>query len=333
MKYTLAQAKKRLEGYVNVCGATSIEDVINDAIQALASLSGWECLRKVIRYSSAGPCFTLPQGSAGLVRVCVNGRPSTLRGQDFRFIQSGPGDLRVPPNGFRLIEQRNVLDLGEFPTFIPLSGSFRLFAYSDKSEEPYLTVKGTDMSGKLVSVRIQMTESPVYDDSTGELVSGVEVGSAEPDPQVFSSIMSVVVGDTARGYVTLYAEDCVSGERFPVSVYHPDVKVPVFRRYSLEGIGPCQPVDILAEVRIDPLALVDPSDVLPFDCIEPIEWMILYNWSMKSGEPDKAAKYQQQAVAWLKSKEVVNNTVQTAVVVNNSMVGSLGGDSVDSWNI
>ena len=86
MQYTLGQAKKRLAASCNAYGQNDLRDLINNAIQALAGMTGWECLRKVLRFSSAGPGFVLPQGCAGLVRACVNGRPTTVRGQDFRFI-------------------------------------------------------------------------------------------------------------------------------------------------------------------------------------------------------------------------------------------------------
>lgn len=331
MKYTFAQAKTRLAGYSGTFGVTNLGDAINSAIQALAGLSGWECLRKVVRYSSAGPCFTLPQGSAGLVRVCVNGRPSSMRGQDFRFIQSGPGDLREPPIGFKPVETRNVIDCGESPLVVEPPCAFRVFAYSDVASSPAITVRGYDESGRVVSCSVSMTASPVYSGST--LVSGTEPDNATSSDTVFRSVLEVTIAAQATGYVELYAEEADTGNRYPIALYHPSVKAPSFRRYSIAGIGPGQPVDILAETRIDPLPLVADSDVLPFDCIEPIEWMINYDWCMKSGEVDKAQKFKAEAMTWLKSKEVVNDTIQTSIVINGRPSGSLGEDSMAAWNI
>lgn len=334
MKYTLAQARSRLAGYGNTFGITNLDDAINAAIQALAGLSGWECLRKVVRYSSVGPCFTLPQGSAGLVRVCVNGRPSTVRGQDFRFLQSGPGDLRDTPVGFSPFELRNVIDLGSSPIVIEPKNPYRLFAYSDAASpttQPNLTVKGYDESGRIIMASIPMLAPPVYTGST--LSSGTEPGSATSSTEVFVSISEVAIAATSTGNITLYIDDVVNGDRFPVALYNTFDKAPSFRRYSLAGVGPTQPVEILAEIRIDPLPLNSPNDVLPFDCIEPIEWMINYDWCMKSGEVEKAQKYKTEAANWLKSKEIVNDTVQTSIVINGQLPGSLGEDSMMAMNI
>ena len=335
MRYTLGQARKRLAGYGNTYGITNLDDAINAAIQALASLSGWECLRKVVRYSSVGPCFTLPQGSAGLVRVCVNGSPSTVRGQDFRFLQSGPGDLRETPVGFSPFEMRNVLDLGESPIAIEPPRPFRLFAFSDAdnpSAQPSLTVKGYDESGRVITVQVPMKAPPTYGPD-GSVISGDDPGTVESSAAVFRSLIEVSIDDAATGYISLYIEDAAGGDRYPVAMYNTFEKAPMFRRYKLSGIAPGKPVEILAEVRIDPLPLLSASDVLPFDCIEPIEWMINYDWCMKSGEVDKAQKFKSEAANWLKSKEIVKDTVQTSIVINGQMPGSNGEDSFAAMNI
>ena len=112
MQYTLGQAIRKLSTTSHAYGADNVADGINDAIQALAGLTGWECLRKVLRIFSAQPSFALPQGCAGLVRACVGGRPVSVRGQDFEFLHSGPGDIRTPPPGFSRIPNANIVDRG-----------------------------------------------------------------------------------------------------------------------------------------------------------------------------------------------------------------------------
>lgn len=323
MRYTFGQAKKRLAGYGHTFGITDLGEAINYAISALAGLSGWECLRKVVRFSSAGPCFALPQGAAGLVRICVNGHPATVRGQDFRFVQSGPGDtIGRPPEGFDWVPIQNVLDDGTSPFVVDPERLFRLVAYSDAEDQPGVTVRGLDPTGRAVREVVPMTS--VY----------TSLSSATPSGTTFACVTDITIDEAATGFVTLYAVDAVSPSvRYFVGLYNPGVKAPVFRKYHLPGIAPGQPVEILAEVRIDPLPLVDDADVLPFDSVEPIEWMMNYDFDMKSGEVDKALKYQQQAVQWLKSREVANDAVQTQFVVNSLVPGSLGEDSMASYNI
>ena len=61
--------------------------------------------------------------------------------------------------------------------------------------------------------------------------------------------------------------------------------------------------------------------------------MINYDWCMKSGEVDKAQKFKSEAANWLKSKEIVKDTVQTSIVINGQMPGSNGEDSFAAINV
>ena len=332
MRYTLAQATRRLQASASAYGVTDVRDAINRAVETLSGMSGWECLRQVLRFASVGPCFTLPQGSAGLVRACVNGRPTTLRGQDFRFIQSGPGDLNSVPPGFARVAPSNILDDGESPVMVEPETPFRIYACSDGSEPaPSITVHGLSVDGREQTVVLPVASAPVYSGSV--LVSGQKPDDVDPDPTIFQTITKVTLNESASEYVTLYAEDADTYERFPLAVYNPTVMAPRFRRYSLAGVRPDQPIDLLVEVRIDPLPLVRPDDQLPFDGISPVEWMIRSDWCMKSGEVDAAQKYVNQAVQWMKAKEVTNDTVQTPIVVNSLFDGSMGEISRDAFNV
>ena len=333
MRYTLDQACERLANYQHAYGVTDVKDAVNSAVQALAGLNGWECLRKVVRFFSACPEFALPQGCAGLVRACVNGKPVTMRGQDFRFLQSGPGDeFYRPSSGFSLVHPKNIESNGYGPLIFVPNGQFRLAAFSDGDNEPAITVKGTDEFGGTVRVALPMQRFPQYG-ADGSLVSGVEPESADYDGTVFSEVSEVVIDKCASKYVTLYAREENSGDVLKVARYHPSVRVPLFKHYHITGLRPGAPVEILAEVRVDPLPLVDDTDVLPFDGIEPIEYMILYAWKMKSSEIDAARKYKEEAANWLKAQEIVNDTVQTSIVFNGTSVGSLGDVSGEAFNI
>jgi hypothetical protein len=332
MRYTLAQAMRRLQQSTHAYGVTDLRDAINRAVETLAGMSGWECLRQVLRFSSAGPCFTLPQGAAGLVRACVNGRPTTIRGQDFRFVQSGPGDLSVVPPGYARVKPSNILDDGDSPVMVEPESPFRLFACSDGTDPaPAITVRGLSPDGRMQTVVLPVASAPLYSGST--LVSGQKPEDVAADPTVLQTLSKVTLSDSASEYVTLYAEDADSYDRFPIAVYNPLVAAPRFRRYSLAGIAPGQPLDLLVEARLDPLPLVRPDDQLPFDGIDPIEWIIRADWCMKSSEVDAAKKYTEQAVQWMKAKEVANDTIQTPIIVNSLFDGSMGEISGDAFNV
>lgn len=328
MRYTLSQACKTIESSSHAFGVTDVKDSINRAIQALSGLAAWECLRKTIRFISAGPEFALPQGSAGLVRVCVNGNPVTLRGQDFRFIHSGPGDAVHPPQGFCKIPMVNVLDLGCKPVMVDICSPSRLFAFSDKEgDDAPVVVRGVDPTGRVVTESI----TPYWYGDPARPETVTDISDAVPTDNVFQIIDEVVIDDCAAGYVTLYAE--TDGHRYPIALYHPDVKAPEFHHYRIRGVPPCKPVEILAETRVDPLPLVRPTDIVPFASLEPIEWMIRYDWCMKAGEVDAASKYQAQAAQWLKAQEITDDTVQTPIIVNSVFERSMGEISEEAYNI
>lgn len=341
MYYTLGQVKDALKGTTNAYTSGDLTRDINRAITGLAGLSGWQCLRRTVRLFSAGPVFALPQGYAGLVRACVNGRPATLRAQDFRFLQSGPGDLRRPPPGFVSVNIRNIMDVGLSPVIYEPTHPFKLVAFTDATSKSSdtkpspISVVGTRPDGRTVRIDVPVYYHAEYD-STGGLIDGsAEIDSAEPADVILSRVENVVVPDDATDYLSLYAINICDPEHpYQIACYNPLIKVPRFRRYEIGGLPLVAPVEILAETRIDPIPLVHDSDVIPFESpIEPIEWMLRADWQMKSGEVTQAQNYRNQAMAWLKSHEVVDDTKQTQVVINSVYNGSMGELSDEAENI
>ena len=333
MRYTLGKAKKRLAASTSAYGQTDLRDLINQAIEALSGLNGWECLRKVLRFSSVGPGFVLPQGCAGLVRACVNGSPTTVRGPDFRFLQSGPGEKGPLPYGFAPVKASNIYDLGMKPVMRELPRPFRIYAIASGTDNPPLIVRGLSPGGETLRVSLRPVEAPVYDEY-GAIIKGYEYTMAPVDSQeLFQVITEVTIDPDSIHYVYLYGEDDFTKERYFIGQYHPAIEAPEFRHYMINGVPPDAPLDLLVETRVDPLPLVEDTDVVPLPSLEPIEWMIRADWQMKAGETTAAQKYQDMAVRWLKSQEVTNDSMQTSVVVNSVFEGSPGEISMESINI
>ena len=332
MQYTFGQAKQILISAGHSQSGTDLGQKINNAVQALAGLSGWEFLRRLVRISSPSPVFSLPQGVSGLVRVCVNGKPASLHGTDYQFLHSGMGDLGKVPAGFCPLKSADVADLGFSPLMMPITRPVSFAAVS-----PYVTVEkvtgqgyrpqapvtisGTDASGVRVSQRLTVVQ--------GRL--GVFPDAKYFDPVFFSDVESVVLDNSSSEYITLYAIDG-HGTLQLAGHYHPFIKVPRFHRYQIVG-KPCGPCDILAEVRIDPLPLIDDDDVIPIPSLEPIKLMMLYDWNLAMNELTTAQQYLQQAMQWLQQMQVANNTLQTPTVVNTLFEGSPGEVSEDYVNL
>ena len=328
--FTFGQAKKLLNRSPYVQGTSDVGERINAAVAALAGLSGWEFLRRLVRTFSATPLFTLPQGVAGLTRLCVNGRPASIHGTDYQFLHSGPGDLEgYVRNGFRMLRSSDVADLGFSPTMVPLRGPTFLAATAahvaeGRAQAP-LTVTGITSDG-VRAVR-------KYDVAQG-LFGAAPAYEAfhETRDTAFLSIESVVLDSHADDYITLWGMS-QSGSVDMLGHYHPSIQVPKFRQYRIEA-GP-GPFDILAEVRVDPLPLVNDEDVIPIPSIEPIKLMMLYESYLILNELTTAQQYMQQAVSWLQQMQVADNTVQTPVVQNTLFEGSGGEISAvdNSWNL
>lgn len=335
MQYTLKTARKYLRESSNAYGQNDLRDSINLAIQNLSYMTGWERLRKILRFFSVGPHFVLPQGCAGIVRACVNGRPTTVRAQDFRFIHSGPGELNRPPSGFCFVRASNVVDVGFKPVMFEPRGPFRLVALSSRANtteeraddgttvvhEPCLHVAGTTPEGT-----VARTTVVVHKDTEVDVAS---------EPTIFHTIAEVSLEYTEdkTDYISLWAEDTLTLERTPIALYNPYIEAPEFRHYEIAGIPPHAPIELLLECRIDPVPLVNDTDVLPFPSLNPVEWMIRGDWMMKAGETENAQKYYSMAANWLKALEVTEATAQTSVVVNSVFDNSMGEISMESVNI
>ena len=327
--FTFGQAKMLLNRAPYVQGTSDVGERINAAVAALAGLNGWEFLRRLVRTFSATPVFSLPQGVAGLVRVCINGRPASIHGTDYQFLHSGPGDLEsFISRGYKLLRTSEVADLGYSPTLFPLAGPMFLAATSAHVDEGRaqapITVTGLTPAGIRVTRKYAVTQGAY---------------GQPPDYSVFydardvafMSIESVVLDAHADEYISLWGMS-QDGLTMMLGHYHPSIQVPKFRQYRIES-GP-GPFDILAEVRVDPLPLIDDSDVIPIPSIEPIKLMMLYDTYLVLNELTTAQQYMQQAIAWLQQMQVADNTVQTPVVQNTLLEGS-GGEvsAASSWDL
>lgn len=325
--FTFGQAKKLLNRAPYVQGTSDVGECINAAVAALAGLSGWEFLRRLVRMSSASPVFSLPQGVAGLVRVCVNGRPASIHGTDYQFLHSGPGDLDgFLGRGFRMLRSSDVADYGYSPTLHPVAEPMFLVATSARVDDgrPQAPVAVTGLTPDGIRVTRK------YDVRQGAFGQPPDYEAFYDERDVaFASIESVVLDAHADEYISLWGMG-QSGLTVMLGHYHPCVQVPKFRQYRIEA-GP-GPYDILAEVRVDPLPLIDDEDVVPIPSIEPIKLMLLYDYYLTLNELTTAQQYMQQAVSWLQQMQVADNTVQTPVVQNVLLEGS-GDDVESSWNL
>lgn len=331
MRYTFGDAKRILASAGQSNHGTDIGERINLAVQALAGLSGWEFMRRLVRTISASPVFSLPQGTAGLVRACINGRPASIHATDYQFLHSGPGDLAKPPPGFRLLRGAEIADAGFSPLQIEPDEPAQFVATSryvsaDKPgagyrPQPDIVITGVTDGGERVSYSV-----PVIQGTLGTLPEYKYF-----DGPRFAAVENVVLGDSTDETINLYSMTAHGAISFAAQ-YHPSVHVPLFHRYEVVG-APGPVFDILAEVRIEPLPLIDDNDVVPLPSLEPIKSMMLYDANMIMNEMQTAEGYKTQAESWLAKMQIADNTVQSPVVLNTLFEGSGGDISEEAINL
>lgn len=322
MEFTFADAKRILAAEGFSTSGTDIGQKINDAIQALAGLQGWEFMRRLVRTISTSPVFSLPQGTVALVRACVNGTPASIHPTDYQFLHSGPGDLRKPPHGFVPLRSADIADAGYSPLMRPMPGLSHFCATS-----PFVTVA---KPGDKVRPQPPVTVEGVSD-TGARVVARLNVSQCEPagmpdekyfDPPLFARVDSVVLDPSTDEPITLHGMTA-DGLRYVAAQYHPRFKVPKFRLYEIVG-HPAPAYDVLAEVRMDPVELVDDTDVLPVRSLEPVKSMLLYSHNLMMNEMQTAEGYRNQAEAWLMKMQVADDTLQAPTVSNTLYEGSAG---------
>ena len=192
--------------------------------------------------------------------------------------------------------------------------------------QPPIHIEAVDPGGYGISYELQ----PV-----GSATGGIPEGwTGESDPEI-TDVTRIVVPADMSAYVNLFWTDG-SAQMF-LSRLHPAVQIPQSRRYAISGRpcprcgwarrGPLDAINVLAEVSLDPLPLVEDTDVVPFADLQPIKLMNQALWHFESGEPDAGLKYQQMAVSWMKANEAKEDLRQGPPLINSALECSGAGIS------
>ena len=330
MPQTFGQAKKALARYASAYDLADIGAAINTAVDELASSSNWQRLRKIRRFLVYTGYFPIPQDCESVLRAAVNGSPVDLHGLDYEFLNSGSGDMDYVQAGYAPLN--GIQDLGFSPTMYDITNEdgVRLCAFgSDSLSGESIRVMGTKANGDLVSETIAFT---TWSEATG--IDGVNVAAvtaATASQSLLCDISRVVLPEGVSSFVSLYA--LADGQFTFLSRMHPSIRIPEFRRYRIPGFTGTEDAyyRVLAEVRVRPLPLVADSDVMPFDSLLPIQYMLQSMCSMNSGEVKTADDYRQRAIMALASRENTQQERQGIVVLNTQYDGSIGQASVDTY--
>lgn len=324
MKHTFAKAKRVLAKYTDAAGLADIGEAINTAIDELANTSNWQRMKRVVKLTANDEYIALPQDCEAIVRAAIDGVPVSLKGTDYDFLHGGPGDLDYLPQGYVSIDTYGIQDLGFFPTMYALTDTMPVVAFATGTlPTGTLQVRGKNADGDIISATVPIntwTELGVIPDgATATTVS-------------FADIDSVTLPSDATEYISLYG--VLDGTYYFLSRMNPKVDVPEFRRYRIPGFASEDDTayHVLAEVRLRFLPLVNDRDVLPFDSLLPVQYMLQSMASMNACEKKDAIEYRQLAVQAMVTRENAQQEKQGFVVLNTMYEGSLGQSSSLDWD-
>lgn len=330
MAQTFGQAKKALARYASAYDLADIGAAINAAIDELASTSNWQRLRKVRRFLIYSGYFPIPQDCEAVLRATVNGTPVDMHGSDYDFLNSGAGDMDYVTAGYA--PTHGVQDIGFFPTMYDITNEdgVKLCAFgTDTLTGEAIRVKGIKANGDMVSEDVVYA---TWSETTGiDGVSAVTMAAATAAKSALCDVTRIILPDGVSSNISLYG--LADGEFTFMSRMHPSVKVPEFRRYRIPGFSDVADTyyRVLAEVKLRSLPLIADTDVMPFDSLLPVQYMLQSMCSMNSGEVKTADDYRQRAVMALAARESVQQERQGIVVLNTQYDGSPGQASVDTY--
>ena len=359
MRYTFGQAKVVLAKYLTAYGLADPGATINTALDELSHMKNWQRLCKVVRLTVTSEYFALPQDCGSLRRAAVDRKPVTIHGTDYEFLHSGPGDLDF--STLELAPLHGLQRLGIFPVMYQPDSIGLLAAFSTATSAGALRVRGKDQNGDRVvaSVPINVWTGP-------EAVSDVDVSTIQKTAIRFADIDSVTLPKDASGYISLFC--CGEPDRDTtlfnglqnLARFHPREQVPEFTRYRVPGFRrraplgrlamPYTSVDtdmmpengetrirdryrVLAEVATRFVPLVDEDEVLPFDSLLPVQYMLQSMWCMENNEIANADNFRAHAEAALVKREESELERQDLVVINNLYDISAGHSSNEYQNI
>ncbi len=342
MLHTLADARKVCERYVDAgsCSPTTTDARINEALERLIDGHDWECMRKILKITTCKKCFSLPYNVEKIMWVDVNGTPGRVYGLPYQFLSSGPGDLDARMYGSGL---RDILDKGDdWPVMfdipseievndvaVPFSNGLQLLAFSTEASDvgKSFRVQGVDVNSREINPGTYPgVEVAIHRWKGGTMgrTSGTWDAGLVPTTQFFGEVTRIVKDITA-GPITLYAVDTATNYFFFLGEYHPLVKIPQFRRYSITNTSCGCNTTVLALVKLRHVYLTQPTDIVPVDSLQAVKLMCLAIRQENAGDIAGGAAYAEQALKLMGDREKSRTACDgTPIIINRSYRTSLG---------
>lgn len=318
MKYTFSQAKQKLAPYAGAYAAMDLGDAINVAMEELSKSEVWNQQTQLATFTTVNEYFSIPQEFDHIIRAAVNNTPVSIRRTDYEFLHGGPGNLDSIPAGFAPANGLQVLG-NSFPTMYAPDRGMALAAFSTSVPSGYLTVRGNDANGDVITASV-----PVNVWGAPSEITSIGPDTVSKTTEDFYSVSSVVLPQDAVSHITLVG--VADGEFYFLSRMHPGLRVPEFARYRLPGFSDEKGAsyEVMCEVSRRFIPLVDDDDVVPFDSLLPVQYMMKSLQYLETNEVDAGMKYHTLAMEMMGKREAQSDKAQGLVVENQVYSSSPG---------
>ena len=301
--------------------SSEVLDAINEATRILMldpNLQANNIRRIQIRTS--GCHVALPLDVAAVLEVGFCSAPANVFSMWYEFLEGGPG-LMVNDNssGFN-----DLVDLGTFPTFFPISGVQKVVAFSDDPEDVLETLKirGYDTTKKEIFTAEGVGEDiPINSWLNGE-EGQINYDNIKPSSSLFCGINSLVKPIT-KGFVSLFAID--GTDMWFLGKYHPDETSPGYRRYRITASCCSDSECVTMLVKLQYVPLKYDSDVLQIQNLEALKAMVKGQTEKYYGNIEKGMAFHAEAVRTLNLQ--IKNVNPPTNTMNVRFIGEGRGNS------
>lgn len=288
-------------GGVDLCeGRDEAVAAINRAIRQLLDEGDWAGAEAEICLEVDGCCVTLDERFLGIKLMRVrNGPALRIHGQNFKYVDSGPGELTCCGSVVGAIA-----DLGDgFAVHKDPPKAMHVTAFSDRAESDgaCLEIRGTDQRRKEVLKRIPIRHSHGQD--------GKPPAYTAPDADWWTDGKFVSIQELRKsktcGYVYIWAYDPATGEMCWLTTLRPDTTSPCHRRYLIPNSGAngafCAS-EVIAKVSFRYYPVCRDEDVLIIQNPEAIKSMIQAHASKDAKDSQNYMFYKNSAISQLKKQ-------------------------------
>lgn len=220
---TVGQIYDKASDIFGGIGREKLFDRISDAISILTNESTWDGLTAWLDVAASKVMadgskeFTLPNWVETVLKVNINGLPTTGYNKWFQFHRNGPGQYCQFTNSWQ--------DRGDYPTIRDITAPAALVASIDTTMDDNVQIRvyGLDSDG-----------NEIYTDGQRGMVIPAIYGSILPDPNLPKvSKVTRIVKDQSVGYVRIIAyEDGATAEKL-IGQMRPEDTENTYRRIQV----------------------------------------------------------------------------------------------------